>query len=238
MRTLIRTASIAALITVAGLVSWYFARQSFFSGSAKAASAPTLPVPSYCIPPEMAGLQELMTRTTNPKGQELLLVKVNAAEQAALNCAANATAYPPAPKPSTIIWPPTSIPLPTPTLQVGLQHDVLGPVGSFLPTEDGYNLWAGFVKGQAVEVGAGSIDDPYWQNHPGLPVQGALRVIINFDGLKGITYPTPSQHGVVQLIAACGDILVLQATDSTVFSFDVSQLAYVSNTSSCPAPTP
>ncbi len=237
MRTLLlRTTLITMLITVIALIGWSLARQSNSTEIARAASG--LQVPPYCVPPELAGIQELLARTTDPNSRQLLLAKEKDAEKAALDCAANATVHPPAQKPSKAGLLPTLVPAPTPTLQVGIQHAELLPAENFLPTEDGNNMWAGFVNGQAVQIAAGSIQDDNWQDHPSWPAQGAIRVITNYGGLKAITYPTPSRNGAAYMSAACGNILVLQSTDDTVFTFDVAALTYVSNSTSCQMPTP
>lgn len=237
MRTLLRTTLITMLVTITALIGWSFVHQSNSTENAKAASG--LQVPSYCVPPELAGIKELLARTTDPNGRQLLLAKEKDAEQAALNCAANATVHPPAPKPATAGLLSTLIPAPTPTLQVGIQHAEVQPAGgSFLPEVDGNNLWAGYVNGQVVQIATGSVRDDSWQDHPNWPVQGAIRVTINYDGLKAITYPTPSRHGTVHFVAACGSTLVLQATDGTTFVFDAATLTYVNNLTACPVPTP
>jgi len=245
MRTLLRTTLITMLITTVALAGWSFVRQTNGTKNAKAASG--LQVPSYCIPPELAGIQELLAKTTDPNGRQLLLAKEKDAEQAALNCAANATAHPPAPKPATAGLLPTSVPVATPTLQVGLQHAELLPVGIFIPIDNGNNMWAGFVNGQAVQIAAGSVREtdenwrqnhPDWQAHPELHTQGAIRVMVNYDGVNAITYPTPSRNGAVDLIAACGNLLILHAADNTIFTFDAAKLIFVNNTTSCTLPTP
>ena len=40
-------------------------------------------------------------------------------------------------------------------------------------------------------------------------------------------FPTPSVHGPVTITGATGEVLTLQATDGTLFYFDVGKLAYV-----------
>ena len=99
-------------------------------------------------------------------------------------------------------------------------------------------MWAGFVNGQIVQVFAGSVRDDNWQAHPNLPIQGALLVTVNYDGLKGQTYPTSASDGALHLIAACGNMLVLQAADKTNFTFDAARLTYVGNLASCSSQTP
>ncbi len=238
MRTLLRTTLITSLITITVLIGWSLINRTNSAESANAASG--LPVPTYCVPPELAGIQELLSKTTDPNARQILLAKEQDAENAALNCAANATAYPPAPKPTNEVgvFLPTPIPGSTPTLQPGIQHAELNPVGNFIPAEDGKNLWVGLLNGQVVELAVGSTRDDSGQVNPNLPAQGALRMTVNYDGLKGQTFPTPSRHGPVHLTAACGNVIVLLATDKTTFAFDIAHLAYLSNPSSCMSQTP
>jgi len=153
------------------------------------------------VPPELSGIKQLLVRTADPRARQFLLAKEEAAQQAALDCAANATAHPPAPKPAGLagVLLPTSISALAATLPVGIQHAELLPVDDFLPAQDGENTWAGMVNGHAVQVFAGSVSDPdeNWQqyhpdgvSHPELHVQGALRVVLDYDGLKASQYPT------------------------------------------------
>jgi hypothetical protein len=206
-----------------------------------ARAASELQVPPYCVPAMLPGLQQLLARTTDAEAQQLLIAKINIAERQALECAAAATMYPPLKKPIIPIRPPTVVPAATATLLVGLQYVELGAGGDFVPMEDGLNKWAGFIYGNVVEVAAGRLKDTDngWQlNHPEWVAQGsqgAVFVVVNHDKVKG-TFPTPSRHGVVHFIAACGSILLLQAEDGTVFSFDAARLAYVDNLPSCPVP--
>lgn len=250
MRTLLRTALVTMLVMFSILIAWSFIRSPNSAESAKAASR--LPVPSYCVEPALAGIQEALAKTTNPS--QLLLGKKKALEQAELDCAANATAHPPAQKPNNFVGvlQPTSIPAtaPGPTLQFGIQHGDVGPAGGdFIPVPDGNNVWYGYVNSQIVVGVAGFIKDvdqnllqehPEWQAHPELHVQGGLEVTMNYDtpNHKLSEYPTPSRNGAVHFINACGNLLVLQATDNTIFTFDVSTMTYVNNSSTCLVPTP
>jgi len=206
-------------------------------------AASKLQVPPYCVPAMLPGLQQLLARTIDAEAQQLLIAKINIAEKQALECAAAATMYPPLKKPSVPIRPPTVVPAATATLLVGLQYVELGAGGDFVPMEDGLNKWAGFIYGNVVEVAAGRLKDTDngWQlNHPEWVVQGsqgAVFVVVNHDKVKG-TFPTPSRHGAVHFIAACGATLVMQTEDGTVFTFDAARLMYVDNSTSCPIPGP
>lgn len=242
MRTLLRTTLITMLITLSALMlGLYMLHQS---STERAQAAGGLPVPSYCVEPALADIQEALTKTTNPS--QLLLGKEKALEQAELDCAANATAHPPAKKPTELVGVllPTSIPAPTATLQVGIQDGHPNPSNIFVPTDDNNNTWNGSVNGNIVQIVAGFMreqDENWRQDHPEWVTQGAqgaLYVVVNYDGLKGAIYTTPSRHGVVHFVAACGSTLVLQATDNTIFTFDAATLTYVSNSTSCPIPTP
>jgi len=198
-------------------------------------AASKLQVPPYCVPAMLPGLQQLLARTIDAEAQQLLIAKINIAEKQALECAAAATMYPPLKKPIIPIRPPTVVPAATATLLVGLQQEELSPVMSFYPVEDELNAWADVVNGNVVEISAGSVKDENWQDHPGWPTQGAIYVVMNY-GWKVTMFPTPSRHGAVHFIADCGTMLLLQAEDGTVFSFDAARLAYVDNLPSCPVP--
>jgi hypothetical protein len=252
LRTLLRTTLITALVTLAIFTGWYLMQRSNSVESAQA--APGLQVPSYCVPPELKGIEELLSKTTDPKGRELLLAKKKSAENAARECAAEAAIHPPATAVPTWLLEslkptiPAETPIPDPTLQLGIQRgDVMG-FGIFIPVMDDNNMWIGFVNDQTVAIVAGYIrmedgwqqDHPEWQDHPELHVQGALSVTVNYGAPNGIPhrYPTPSRNGAVHFIAACGNTLVLQAADGTIFTFDVTTLSYVDNSAACATPTP
>ncbi len=108
-------------------------------------------------------------------------------------------------------------------------------------------MWTGTANGHDLQAFAGSLTetDPNWQQehpdwvtNPEMHVQGALRLVTDSDNLHANLYATPGRHGALQFVNACGAMLVLQAADGTVFTFDAAALAYIHNDSSCPAPTP
>ncbi len=245
MRIFLRTTLGATLIVLAALTVWSLVQRSAAAQSASAASG--LQVPSGCVPAELPAVQALIARTTNPGARAFLQAKANAAEQSALDCAASRSVRAPAVKPAIAALLPTTVPAPLPTQPPGIQHAELLPVGDFIPADTGYNLWSGTVNGHSVQVFTGSIaeSDPNWQQahpdwvaHPEQHVQGAVRVMTDNDGLNAGTYPTPGRHGLLNLVSACGSRLVLQAADGTFFTFDLVALAYVPNSSACPAATP
>ena len=248
MRVLLRSTLITLVISIGAITAWLVFNNSGAAAAVDAASE--LQVPRYCVSPELSAIRQLLGSTTDPAARQVLLAKQKAARQAALECAANATAHPVAPKPTGLAAPfiPTSVPVPTGTLEAGIRHAELLPAGDFLPAEDGNNMWAGTVNGRTIQVFAGSVsgaDDnwqqthPDWAQQPELHVQGALRVILDFDASKINEYPTPGRHGPLHLVAACGSMLILQAADNTLFTFDVVGLAYLNGPSaSCPTPTP
>lgn len=238
MRTLLRTTLVTMLVMFSVLIAWSFIRSPNSAESAQA--APGTDIPGHCA----ADLAERLAKLKDPAERQ-------AAIQAELQCAADAQTYP-AKKLTALakftppVFPPTEIPGPTATLQVGIQNTDLGviPQIGFLPIENNNNLWADLVSGNVVQVAAGSAldrDENWRQDHPEWATQGAqgaLYVVMNYDGLKGKLYPTPSRNGAVHLVTACGSILVLQAADNTIFTFDVAKLAYVNNSTACPIPTP
>ncbi len=238
MRVLLRSTLVTTLIVLAGLMLWWLIYKPNATDSASAALG--LQVPWYCVPPELTAIRQLISQTNNPEARRTLQAKEAAAEHAALECAANATLHPPAVKPGQAVLLPTPAVASTPTLEVGLQHAELLPVGDFLPSDDGNNMWVGTVNGCDLQVFAGSTsgpDDNGQQNQPA-QVQGALRLIVNGDGLHASEYRTPGRHGDVQLVAACGAILVAQAQDGTLFTFDAAALKYVQGPVSCPTAIP
>ncbi len=245
MRIFARTVLVTMIMTVAVLAAWSLIRESSSTGSASAASA--LQVPSYCIPPELPGIRSLLSKTSNPSARQLLLVKLKAAEQAAQDCAASATAHPPAKKPGVAALLPTVVPAPTAALAAGIQHAELMPASNFLPASDGYNMWTGTVNGHLLGVFAGSISSPNdpalqshpdWASQPELHEQGALRVEVDGNGLTANEYPTPGRHGALQFVSSCGSLLVLRSADNTTFTFDAAALAFVARSTSCPPSTP
>jgi hypothetical protein len=102
----------------------------------------------------------------------------------------------------------------------------------------------GIVNGSVVQITAGSLietDQNWRQDHPEWVTegpQGALYVILDYNGLKAVKYPAPTRNGDIHIVAACGSTLVLQSTGNTIFTFDVTTMTYVSNSDSCSAPTP
>jgi hypothetical protein len=241
MRTFLRTTLITTLVVFSALLIWSWLHPINATQTAQAATG--LNVPAYCIPPELAGINDLLSKTTNAEARNLLLAKKQDAENGALECARNATAHPPAKKPKNPVRVealPTNIPGPTATIQAGIQHGNLipAPPSRFIPLDDGNNLWEDRIAGKLVSVFAGYMRDDNWQDHPDWPIQGAVVVWLNDLKKKGGEYPTPTQHGIVHFIAACGTKLFLQATDGTVFVFDAAAQAYVETAPACPTVTP
>lgn len=242
MRTFIRTTTITMLFVLGVMSVWSFIRQSNVAKNVQA--APEGIAPAYCVQPELPGIKELLSKTTDSNAKQRLSEKKESLEQAELECIERAKANPPAQKPKDLvgILLPTPVPEPTPTMQMGIQTQELLPVGNFIPTTDGPNLWVGIIKGKVLEVATGSLreeDENWQQNHPEWVTQGpqgALYIVINRDGSNSAIYPTPSRNGSVYLVSSCGNVLNLEATDGTIFSFDVAILSYVENTSSCSTP--
>lgn len=243
MRSLIRTTLSTAGIALGVLILLSTLYSASATTGAQASAGPARP--SYCVPPELAGIEEQLAQkdaSENP----FLLARKQGALSAESQCAADATAYPPAAKSikNAGAARPVAMPSPTPTLQTGLQFNPLGVVGNFLPTQARYNAWAGSVDGNVVEVAAGALMETDENGRPEQPAwsvtaaQGALNVVVNYAGLKAINYPTPARAGAVHLVAACGTTLVLQAADASIFTFDVAKMAYVSNPGACPIPAP
>lgn len=237
MRTLLRTTLVTMLVVFSVLAIWSLMHNADSVQSVQA--APGTDIPASCA----AELAETMAKPKSPYRQ--------GAVQTELACAADARTYP-ARKMTALakftppVFPPTETPGPTATLQVGIQQGnyVSYSRDIFIPTENINNLWADFVNGNAVQVFAGSQaeqDENWRQDHPEWVAQGAqgvLYVVVNYDWLKHNLYPTPSRHGAVHFIAACGTKLVLQAADGTTFVFDAATLSYVDNAPVCPTVTP
>jgi hypothetical protein len=125
----------------------------------------------------------------------------------------------------------------------GIQHAELLPSEDFIPIEDGQNMWAGNVDGRAVEIYAGSAtaadenwqaEHPDWASQPELHLQGALRVVLDADPLHAGLFPTNGRHGALHLVAACEPLLIVQAADGKLFTFDVATMTYVNSPDACP----
>ena len=161
--------------------------------------------------------------------------------------------HPPAKKPATIPPAPTVLPSSTATpILSGLQNNTLipAPQSLFLPVQEGsyqgYNEWIGNVDEQMVRVIGGSLMEtnlsdvprkhPEWNAQPELHTQSAITVIINDDWMKKAEYPTSTRNGALHLVNQCDNLIVLQAADHTVFSFDIYKLVSVDNLSTCPVP--
>lgn len=233
MRTGIRTILIAALLAFVAFLIWFL--MSFVNIPKSTQAAAGSSVPSYCVSEVLAGLEEQLAKPNDANTRRLLLIKIQDALNGEATCVANATLYPPGPKPTNLVGVllPTSIPGPTPTFQLGIQDTILVAVPgmNFVPIGNQNNYWAGFVDGKAIIIEAGSLIDPTTD-------QGAVDVVVNYEWGKATQYPTPSLHGSVHIVAACGSTLVLQSMDNTLFTFDVATMSYVSNSGSCPTPTP
>lgn len=240
MRYVLRTALITLLVTLAVLGAWTRLRGA---QSPAARAATNLQVPSYCVPPELASLEDMLARTSDPAARRALQAKEQAARQLAEDCAANAAAHPPAQKPSNAGPLPTSMPVAAPTLPDGIQHAELVPSADFLPTQDGNNAWAGMLNGRHVEVYAGAANQPddswqqehpEWAAQPQLHLQGALRIVPDANPDAAALYATPGRHGTLQLIGACNGQLILQALDGTTWAFDLTSDSYSGKPASCP----
>lgn len=233
MRTLLRTALITALLAFIAFLSWFL--MSFANSPKSTQVAAGSSVPSYCVPEVLVGLEEQLAKPNDANTTRLLLIKKQDALNGEATCVANATLYPPAPKPTNLVGVllPTPIPSPTPTFQLGIQDAILVAVPgmNFVPIGNQNNYWAGLVDGKAIIIATGSLIDPTTD-------QGAVDVVVNDEWGKATNYPTPSLHGSVHIVAACGSTLVLQSMDNTLFTFDVTTMTYVSNPGSCPTPTP
>lgn len=228
-------------VTVLGiLIVWAYGLHS--NATQKVQVAPHSPILAQCVQPELAGIQELLSKTTNQNTISLLTDKKKALEQAEQDCIARAKLQSPAQKPQD----PSGVFLPLPTSnpispKTGIQLQELLPVGNFVPTSDMPNFWAGMYKGNLIEIAAGFLreeDENWQQNHPEWAgkSQGALYVVINGQGINGKVHPTPSRNGSVHLVSDCEGILNLEAADGTLFSFDVETLTYLENAIPCSVP--
>ncbi len=239
MRAIVRTTLLIVLLAAVGVAGWFLARPLNLPKAVQAEAGTTFP--SYCVPPELTLLRDQLAHTTDASAREFLITKINVAERLASQCATGVALYPAAPRVTQTagIPMPTRIPHATPTVQVGLVHAFLVPAGgSFVPVPDGLNVWADVVSGNIVQIVAGRITDQSGQAGSSEPSQGAVAVLVNNEGLTRRLLPTPTRHGTVHFLAACGTTLLLQSTDGTIFTFDAATLTYVDNSSACPTPTP
>jgi len=238
MRAILRKALITALLGFAAMTGWYFARAANAPTEAAATEEPQIP---YFCQYEL----ELLRDLSRDSGSSTLTPKQEWASLALADCIANATEHPPMEKSSaaleTLRVPPVT-PRPTPTLEIGLRHaEVTSTGGRFFTVQDGLNVWAGFVDGNVVQLTAGWLRDPdedWTQSTPQGVLkrrQGAIYAFINY-GQKIMHMPTPSRNGAVHFLAACNLLLVLEAEDGTIFTYDAGALTYVENSAACPVP--
>jgi hypothetical protein len=117
------------------------------------------------------------------------------------------------------------------------------PSGNFIPeTETENNYWAGEANGETIQILAGiqrDTDENWWKNHPewiNMGPQGALLVVPDSNWQKKILIATPTRNGYVHFLTECEALLVLQATDKTIFTFDPAKLEFVPNNDACLIP--
>jgi len=226
------------ILIIAGGVILFLALSKLRHPSQTAEATLDPSIPAYCVPAELTMLQEEYNQNPDAFSDGLLLEKIAANETAMVECARLATIYPPAAKPADQIGIllPTLTPLPTPEIIMGIQKAISLPIGNFIPTSmDENNYWAGTIDGKILQLDAGiqryrdgeplagSADNPY---------RGAL---LGFDSAwKQIgLFPTPTRNVTIHFVKECDSLLLLQAADGTLFTFDPAQLVFVPNSAAC-----
>ncbi len=231
MKTFIKTTMVTFLIIIGVLVVWAYVLHLNVLQTAQAASNP--PTLAQCAQPELAGIKELLSKATSQEDISLLTEKKKALEQAEQDCITKAESRSPAQKPRDRIG--VLLPEPTPNPgypKMGIQRQELLPVGNFIPVSDMPNFWAGMYKGNLIEIAAGFLRE---ENESQVS-QGALYVVINGEGTKGVVYPTPSRNGSIHLVSICANIINVEATDGTLFSFNIETFSYLENAIFCSIP--
>lgn len=195
-------------------------------------------IPETCIPIELKMMEEEYRQNPDAVSERLLLEKIAANETAMAECARLATAYPPAAKPTNQVGVllPTFTLLPPPEILMGIQKAIVGPSGDFIPTSmDENNFWAGEIDGEIVQLYAGIQRDRDGESQSGStdkPSQGAVYVV-DSNWAKIALIPTPTRNGYVHFVKDCDSLLLLQAAEGTLFTFDPAKLAFVSNNAAC-----
>lgn len=191
-----------------------------------------------CDSAELQMLKDEYNRNPASASDRSLLGKIAANESSMAECARLATAYPPAAKPQDQIGVllPTFTPLPTPEIVMGIQKAIALPSGDFIPTSmDEYNFWAGKIDGKIVQLYAGFQRDRDGETPAGSSArlsQGAVYAVDSNWG-KIALIASPTRNGTLHFVKECDSLLLLQAADGTLFTFDPAQLAFVSNNTSC-----
>lgn len=224
------------IIIIAGGVFTYITLSNKIdsSQSAKATSSSSDP----CNSDELQVLKEEFNENPDTVSERLLLEKIEANETAMAECARLAIAYPPAAKPQEQIGVllPTFTPLPPPEIVLGVQKVIALPSGDFIPTsDDEYNFWAGKIDGKIVQLYAGYQRDRDGETPAGSSdrlSQGAVYAVDSNWG-KIALVATPTRNGTLHFVKECNSLLLLQAADGTLFTFDPAELAFVSNNTSC-----
>lgn len=194
--------------------------------------------PDPCASAELQMLEEEYNQNPDAVSEQISLEKIAANETAMAECARLATAYPPAAKPQDQIGVllPTLTPLPPPEIVLGIQKAIALPSGDFIPTStDEYNFWAGKIDGKIVQLYAGFQRDRDGETPAGSTdrlSQGAVYAVDSNWG-KIALIASPTRNGTLHFVKECDSLLLLQAADGTLFTFDPAQLVFVSNNTSC-----
>jgi hypothetical protein len=193
-------------------------------------------VPEYCIPIELQIINAELSTTSDATTNQILIEKKAALEKSMEECALLATVHPPADKPEELIGvsQPTSLPLPTPKISLGIQSTILLPSGNFIPTgETQNNYWAGVINGQTIQILAGILrdqDETWREDHPEwaeMGPQGAVEVV-DSNWVMIALVQTPTRNGYIHIVKECDSLLLLQADDGTMFVFDLANLTFAS----------
>jgi hypothetical protein len=100
---------------------------------------------------------------------------------------------------------------------------IFAPAEDILPQFDFVNYWVGQVGDGYVWVYAGTLDAE--------PDQGGVSVMPYGSGPSAL-FPTPKAVGAVKIISSEGALLTLEASDGSLFTFDVASSSYVTASAS------
>lgn len=222
-----KTFAIVVLILLCGVGIWFLWANWSINNyiSAQAGTSPTLL--TECQGSELASLNELLSKTSDPAAQLLLKRKIQVAQQEAEACAQAQLSSPSKPNPEDAIIP-TNLPGATPTRWLGIHEAINPPQGL-----QAVNMWTGELEGNLVHAYAGAIEDPLWQEHPDQPAQGAIILLIN--GKDQSQYTTLTASGPLEIVAACENQLILRSEGGETFAFDLLSYAWTAvESETCP----
>jgi hypothetical protein len=222
-----KTFAIIMLILICAVGIWFLWANWSINNAMRSQGGISTEETGECEGPELASLNELLSKTSDPAARLLLQRKIQVAQQEAEACAQAQLSSPTKPNPEDAIIP-TNLPGATATRWLGIHEAINPPQGL-----QAVNMWSGEVEGNIVEAYAGAIEDPLWQEHPDQPAQGAIILLIN--GKDQSQYTAPSADGALEIVAACENQLILHSEGGETFAFDLLSYAWTAvESETCP----